>query len=65
MWENKNLGAGEIKNLVCDIKVEIMVIYSRENSKKEFSGKFSDRNTHKRVVSLEKAFKAKRMNEIS
>lgn len=41
MWENKNLGAGEIKNLVCDIKVEIMVIYSCENSKKEFRGKFS------------------------
>lgn len=40
MWENKNLGVGEIKNLVCDIKVEIMVIYFCENSKKEFRGKF-------------------------
>lgn len=54
-----------MKNLVWVIKFEIMVIYPHESTKKEFSGKSSDRNTHKRVVNLEKAFKFKRMDEIS
>ena len=65
MWENQSLGAGEMKNLVWDIKFEIMVIYPHENTKKEFSGKLSDRNIHKKVLNLEKAFKFKRIDEIS
>lgn len=51
--------AGEIKNLAWDLKFAIMVIYPSENTKKEFSGKFSDRNRHKREVNLEKTFKFK------
>ena len=54
-----------LKNIVWGIKFEIMVIYSQENTKKEFSGNFSDRNIHKGVVSLDKSFKFKRMDDIS
>ena len=51
--------AGERKNLVWDIKFAIMVTYPSENTEKEFSVKFSDRNRHKRVINLEKTFKFK------
>ena len=59
MWEDQILRAGERKNLVWDIKFAIMVTYPSENTEKEFSVKFSDRNRHKRVIYLEKTFKFK------
>lgn len=45
--------AGEIKNLVWDLKFAMMVIYPSENTEKGFSGKFSDRNRHERGQSRE------------
>lgn len=41
------------KTLVWDIKFAIMVTYPSENTEKEFSGKFSDRNRHESGQSRE------------